>query len=344
MSHARPRWKIANGFGFALVFVLVAAGCAEDQVGDVEGYVLLDREARAAGAQLVVDGVAVADLLPERIEPGMSAVVETSLGALPVEVGSGELVVLRGSDAHAEPYILGSEASPDRLVVDAPESAITVLADRLGAEVIDRADGRYELFSPGLLGDAGRADANLRLYDVAPVLMNEALADAVGLPAATLRADDVATLDTGDASRDAMRLAIAFLNGAGLTGAREETSASARAVDRAAPVAERLASPTLPLLVGVYRLGERTLLIDAAGGFEMHPSPSLAGPAHDDPWDVTVAPLPSPTVSGRVVFVPETGTVVLSPSAGPPMEVDAYSDGSVRVAGEAFPRHVGGES
>jgi hypothetical protein len=324
-----------------------AAGCADDAISEGDGYVMLDRDARLSGARLRVDGRAVSDLLPERVGPGSSVRVVTPGGELSVDVGAGELAVLRGRDAHVTPFVLGAEASTERLVVAATREAAEELADVLGAELTERDDGRYELFSPGLFGVAGGADAYMEVDDVLPVIVDAALAAGVGLPAPALLGDGSGSDASAYAAGDALRLAAAFMQGRGEGLGGGSDPAGAHAGGPAANVAAmRLPEPSLPLLVGVYRRGGQTLVIDAEGGFEIHPDPDLrvSGDVPVWGWEPSEAELPPPTSAGRVSTARpgSGGAVTLVPRSGAPMVIEAFADGALRVDGHGYARHSGG--
>ena len=324
-----------RGSGGFFALVLLSSGCVEAIEDASAGYVVLDREAREAGARLYVDGRRVADLLPERVALGTEVTVDTGAQELSVPVGAGEIVVLRGDDARDEPFAIGSEASSDRLVVEGPRDAIDALAARLGADVIERSDGAYELHAPALLSVAGDYDALAGIEDVTPVLVNVALAEAVGLPSPAMLLADAATVESARTAggSEAMRLAAAFMGEA--TAAHGATDDDAQVQAGGPSIApSRLADAPIALLAGVYRSTTDRLVIDVNGGFEVHPVPDLREPDDTPLWEVSEAPLPASTMRGRVMTTADGHA--LAPANGAAIALDAFADGTLVVGGERY--------
>ena len=323
-----------RGF-FALALLL--GGCVEAMEDASTGFVLLDREAREAGARLYVDGRRVTDLLPERVELGAEVIVDTDGEELSVPVAGGEIVVLRGDDARAEPFVIGAEASDERLFVAGSREAADALAARFGADVIARADGAFELHAPALLSVAGDYDALEGIEDVAPVLVDGALAEAVGLPSSAALLGEAALAESARTAgeSEAIRLAAAFMGEA--SAARDVTGSESPVHGDGPSIAPaKLADAPTALLVGVYRSATDRLVIDVAGGFEIHPIPDLRDTEGAPFWEVSEAPLPAPTTRGRVIATADGHALV--PGHGERIALDVYADGSITVAGERYQR------
>lgn len=223
------------------MLALLASGCMDTAADASAGYLVIEADARKAGARLRVDGREITDVLPERIALGAEVTVEMEgLGEVPVEVGPGEIVVLRGHDARAEPFTIGPEASEDRLWIRGSDTAVRALAERVSAEVSARGDGAFELYAPALLSVLGDYDAGEAIDATLPIVANETLGNIVGLPVSASIADQSMALGSERGSEDALGVGAALMGdaageGAGGTLSGEPAIAAARLDD--APIA-----------------------------------------------------------------------------------------------------------
>lgn len=170
--------KTSRRWWMATVLVASAAGCVGGEEPQAHrALLLLDQQAREAGFVIVGDGLD-ARALPVAVSPDQGVVtIAGPDGTRQVEVAPGEIVLVTGAEGRIEHHVLGEDVDPDRLVLAAPAEVVTEVADGLGAEVLERPDGRVELAAPGVL--AASADA--------PVLPEILEASIVVLQARTVR-------------------------------------------------------------------------------------------------------------------------------------------------------------
>jgi hypothetical protein len=111
---------------------VVGVGCAAPvEEAPPAGYVLLDREARAAGT-LAVGSWRGAPALPISVEEGTTVLFQSAEETRSIEPPSHMLAYLRGPDARVEWIRLGADARPDSLVIEANAGAAAELARIVG--------------------------------------------------------------------------------------------------------------------------------------------------------------------------------------------------------------------
>src|SRR5438874_593876 len=111
-----------------LWWLLLAAGCTPPQAGSL-GYLLLDRDTRAAGIEVAAAGWQGAPVLPLAFSPREHVELVTRGGRLPLALRPGALAWIRGGTVEWRDPL-----DADQLVVRGADAALFALADALGAE------------------------------------------------------------------------------------------------------------------------------------------------------------------------------------------------------------------
>lgn len=161
--------KRFESWWMAIGLIVSGAGCVGgEEVSSQRALLLLDQEARAAG--YVVLGTEVEDrALPIAVSPDEPVSLAGPNGTRQLEVAPGEILLVQGRDGETTRRLLGEEIDPDRLVLDAPADIVAEVADGLGAEVIERGDGRIEIAAPGLLSASADSPAFIEIVEAAVV-------------------------------------------------------------------------------------------------------------------------------------------------------------------------------
>lgn len=138
----------------ALVLALTAAGCAvgTEEPG-AEGYVLLDREARAAG-QLTHDNWSGSPVLPVALDAMEPVAFSSAAGRTVFDLRPGALAYVHGKGGAVEWLRLGSDVGADRLRVYGTKEAAEDLAKRLVGRVVEGADGLWTIEAPEIFDRA----------------------------------------------------------------------------------------------------------------------------------------------------------------------------------------------
>jgi hypothetical protein len=182
-----------------------AACAAPTETAPTVGYVLLDRDARAAGT-LSVGGYRSSPRLP--VVADLADKVEftprdESPRAIPWQ--SQKLAYLHGPNAEIEWIKLGREARPDVLLLDGDSSAADALANILGVRAERGPDGLYRLASPDIyfkLAFSGEPDT---LVEAFPDYLPLETTTATPAPHA-FNADELLPLGRDEGSRRAAEL------------------------------------------------------------------------------------------------------------------------------------------
>jgi hypothetical protein len=153
----------------APLLLLLVAGCtAPTEVGADGAYVLLDAEARSAGA-LTLDGWTGAPVLPIEVSPEERVTYQGRGGSFEVPVEAGSLTVLEGRDASPRTLRLGHEVREDALFLHATAEAAAELGRLLGGEVSLGPTGLYRLDAGDALALGSFLEAPNGLLEVEPV-------------------------------------------------------------------------------------------------------------------------------------------------------------------------------
>jgi len=125
--------------------LVVGVGCAAPvEQSPTAGYILLDREARAAGT-LAVGGWRGAPALPISAEEGDSVVLQTADETRSIEPQSRVLAYVRGSSGRIDWIRLGTDARSDSLVIEGDTAAAAMLAQIVGGTSAGAALGRQRI-------------------------------------------------------------------------------------------------------------------------------------------------------------------------------------------------------
>jgi hypothetical protein len=108
------------------------------QGAEPSGYILLDREARAAGYSVEKDGHTQRATLPLALGDAEEATLVHADSRQSLFAQPGEVVVVRGANAQTERWVLGRDIEPDLLDLDAPEDVARELAGAVGGELTAR--------------------------------------------------------------------------------------------------------------------------------------------------------------------------------------------------------------
>ncbi len=217
------------GLRQCVVAMLLAGGCGGD--GDPSGYVLLDREARAAGLTIQAVGFQGAPALPMALHVDDRVTLHVPGGPpRAIAVRPGALAWVRRATGDVEYADVGVKARADLLVVDADPGGARALADLLGGSLWPRPDGRWSIEAPDVLDRASFLPEPGGVREAAPAIVADG------------------------ASTSTARVAV-----------RIEAAPDER-LERFAATVETTSAG----LVGVYRSQEGLLVIDAGGGFSLH--------------------------------------------------------------------------
>jgi len=156
--------QVVRAVGFLTLPLLVTCGAPG------HGTVLLDREAREAGAQVdILDAKGVPHpfdvrALPFRLEPGESAAVRLGGHEISVEASPGTTLHLTGRELRVE------TVAPPALEVTGSEAAVRRLANFVGAQMQEKSRGVFVLFDGGsdLIERAAEAPNDSEITDVKP--------------------------------------------------------------------------------------------------------------------------------------------------------------------------------
>jgi hypothetical protein len=149
--------------------VAAAAGCVgEEEPQAHRALLLLDQEAREAGFVVVGESME-SRALPIAVSIDEPVTLAGPQGSQQIEVGPDEIILVRGATGEVEHHVLGEDVDPDRLVLAAPAEIVAEVADGLGAEVQERADGRVEIVAPGVLAASAGAPALTEILEASVV-------------------------------------------------------------------------------------------------------------------------------------------------------------------------------
>ncbi len=213
-----------------VVAMLLAGGCGGD--GDPSGYVLLDREARAAGISIEAPGFQGAPALPVALHADEKVTLKVPGGApRTIAVRPGAVAWVRRASGDVEYADVGVQARADLLVVDADPTGARALAELLDGSLWPRADGRWSIQAPDVLDRASFLPEPGGVHEAAPAMVG-AVATAASNAVGAVRIEAAP-----DERLERFKATV------------ETTSAG---------------------LVGVYRSPKGVLVIDAGGGFSLH--------------------------------------------------------------------------
>jgi hypothetical protein len=157
-----------------LVLALAAAGCAAgtEEPGAV-GYVLLDREARAAGRLSQGDWEG-APLLPVALDTADTVAFSSSAGRTVFELRPGMLAHVHGAGGAIEWLRMREDVSDERLVVYGPREAAAELAQRVAGRVEGGHDGAFTVSAPDIFDRGSFLGPPDGILEVAPEPVVEA--------------------------------------------------------------------------------------------------------------------------------------------------------------------------
>jgi hypothetical protein len=155
--------------GALLGIALGAMGCqgASQEGSAGKGFVLLDRDARAAGFVLESEGQRLSSALPRELLADDDASLIGPTGRTSLAGADGELLHVRGRDGRLESLDLGDEADADRVLVVGTREAASALAEMLGAGMVEK-DGGWELSARGVLAAAAAVDDAPGVTEILP--------------------------------------------------------------------------------------------------------------------------------------------------------------------------------
>jgi hypothetical protein len=219
-----------------LVLALSAAGCAAgtEEPGSV-GYVLLDREARAAG-RLSQGEWDDAPVLPVALDTAEAVAFSSSAGRSLFELRPGMLAHVHGAAGAVEWLHMREDVSDERILVYGTREAAADLAQRVAGRLEGGHDGVFTVSAPDIFDRGSFLGAPDGVLEVAPEPVVQAA------------------------------------QGAGRAGGEKGTSFGAMGAMRALRAVPALPGDEgvrQAMLVGVYMSEGNALILDAAGGFEL---------------------------------------------------------------------------
>jgi hypothetical protein len=195
------------------------------------GYVLLDRDARAAGHLSQGDWQG-APVLPVALDATEPVAFSSSAGRTVFDLRPGVLAHVHGAAGAVEWLRVRNDVSDERLQVYGPHDAAADLAHRLAGRLEGGKDGLFTVSAPDILDRGSFLQPPDGIVEVVP----EPVVEATGL---------------------------------GKAGIEGRSLLGAGAADQLAVPAPGGEGAGLAALVGVYASGGSALILDAAGGFEM---------------------------------------------------------------------------
>jgi hypothetical protein len=218
-----------------LALLLFLTSCASPDAAE-QALLLVDREARAAGIRVEVEGEPVTSDLPTPVSPDDDAWIVRDDRREPLLVAPGAWIEVSGPDGE----IRTRPIETDRIVVAGTREGAVGLAEMLGAGMQPLGGDRYALLAPNVTWLAA--------------LFHDA--DVPGVRAAGFAHSSLAAeLAYGDA-----------------TWATRSEATFAPAVQ--AEELAQLPTPDTAALVGAYRYADVLLVLDAAGGYALSTSES----------------------------------------------------------------------
>jgi len=223
------------GFSVASVALLASCGAPDPEQ---TGFVVLDDRARQAGLAVEVSGETQASSLPIAVDARDDVAIVGPERRTPLLIAPGEVVEVSG----AEGAIHRGRALRDAVVLEGSAQDVDALAGMLGANTQPLGRGRYRLSAPDVL------------------LALSLFRDAPGIVAARALIDERAQV--GSAWMPASR---GVPGGASDAVAAVGFAESARTEQAELSAAGRTIEPVM--VVGKYRAGAATLVLDACGGY-----------------------------------------------------------------------------
>ncbi|MBN1605918.1 MAG: hypothetical protein JW940_04765 [Polyangiaceae bacterium] len=162
------------------------------QGAEPSGYVLIDREARAAGYRVEKDGRTESATLPLALEDAQEATLVNADSRQSLTAQPGEVVIVRGANAETERGMIGRDVEPDMLDLEAPEGVARELAAAVGGE-LDARGATWRLTALDAWELASQMPVPAEVVGAAPVAI-----DAVAT--AELALTDETRASTGQAS------------------------------------------------------------------------------------------------------------------------------------------------
>lgn len=167
--------------GELLVGLAVALGAVGCQGASEEGtgYILLDREARAAG--FAVEGAEgkLASVLPVELDTVSEISLSGPTGKTTIVGARGELLHVRGPQGRIESRELGGDVDADRVLLRGTEAVANELAVLLGGEVLGEKDGAWGIQATEALQAAAQVTAPEGVLEILPSELAQADLDSV---------------------------------------------------------------------------------------------------------------------------------------------------------------------
>ncbi len=174
--------------GSLCALAAISCGGGDSQGGSEHegGYVLLDSDARLAGASLEVGDRAVTSALPIAVSALDRVALVTVGNEVPITVARGELVYVQGASAHVSHLQLGKQIAIDQLRVTGERGAANELALQVGAKVAadQESASDWTLRASDVFAASASANVPEHLASVSPVMLTDVASNAATNPVA----------------------------------------------------------------------------------------------------------------------------------------------------------------
>lgn len=213
----------------ALLLPLLSCGSAPRQ----DGFVLIHEDQDTSAVSVELGGWRGTPVLPLALGAATQLTLHGPNGSLPLQAIPGTLTMIDAATGRAERLVVGLDIAPDRLLVKGSEKAVRELAESVDAQATRRPDGSWQVDGPELFERGSFLKVPPGIKEVAPEFLLPVTAAA---PPATQVVSSV------------------HLQGSGVP----QTASLPRSD-----------SAELASLVGLYRLDDEQLLLDAGGHFTL---------------------------------------------------------------------------
>jgi hypothetical protein len=143
--------------------------------GERGGYVLLDSDARQAGASIEVGDRMVTSALPIAVSAVDRVALVVAGNETPITAGRGELVYVQGASARVTHLQIGKQVAIDQLHLTGEQGAANELASQVGAKVAEDEDG-WRLSTSDVFAASASAEVPEHLLAAAPVMLAQVAA------------------------------------------------------------------------------------------------------------------------------------------------------------------------